>query len=185
MFSGTTGSKAILDCLFDAFENSYSLKKVKYSIPLLKGKDNSNLFKIAKREATFSSYSNYAGVKAISLARPMEKTLDFTIVKNNSEYTFEAGYGEWKPNKDEFSNFSPLYWNKMIKNDKKVSGSIIVYANYAWTSPTSLQIQLRASNCSAEWSIKVCVEKETLLMQYSVRALYTQLPEFEVLLRKL
>lgn len=184
MFSGTTGSKAILDCLFDAFENSNSLKKAKYSIPLLKGKENSELFEITKTVTKYSAYPNYAGVKSISVAKTKEKTLNFTIYKNDSRYTFEAGYGEWKPNEDEFSDFSPLYWNKMIKNDGNDNDNIIIYANYAWNSPTSLQIQLRASNCSAEWSIKVCVEKETLLMQYSVRALYTQLPEFEVLLRK-
>lgn len=178
MASATTGSQPILDCLFQAmYEERGSTDTVTYELPILQGKKKSSAFLC--NQIAMKALPNPAQIQQLQIKQEDNK-IQLTFTKQNKQYTIKAGYNTWLKQENKFLNFTPTEWHCAMHDDIPNQYKLPAYANYAWITPTTLNIQLRARNDAAQYNFTFLLDHHYLTMRYKADALYSYLSFYKV-----
>lgn len=181
MSSCTTGSQAILDCLFKAYNETTIVEPyTDFNIPKITGLPTSKYLK--EYLGRYTALENPAGITSMELKQEgSEVTLE--IQKANKTYTIEATYNDWYQQENVLLDFSKLYWQDAMKPLEEIH-QYPMYANMAWLTPTTLSIQTRALNSSSAHHFNIHLDgQKGLRLEYSVSGLYTAFATFEVIFK--
>lgn len=178
MNSATTGSQPILDCLYQAmYENKGSTDTVSYELPVIQGKKKSSAFLC--NEIAMKALPNPAQIQQLKITQ-QDNQIQLTFTKQNKQYTIKAGYNTWLKQDNQFLNFTPTEWHCAMNDTIPQQYKLPAYANYAWITPTTLNIQLRALNDAAKYNFTFLLDHHYFTMRYKADALYSYLSSYEV-----
>lgn len=183
--SAATGSKQILDCLFDAmYQPPKEQTGIDCSIPAVTGRPWTDAWPKSSIAGHHRADPNCAGIQSLSIRIMHENELHVSLQKDNENYSFSAGYGKWTASSDHLRNLSPLYWHEISRDKIPVKYQYQVFGNYAWTTAATMMIRLRELNNSAVWNICLRLDGDSIVMSYQVSGLYTKLPVFEAVFQR-
>lgn len=178
MSSATSGSQAILDCLYSAmYENAGSTNPVHFQLPILSGNSKSNYF--IEHMLRLKALNNPALITEIKLVQD-DNQLSVAFKKNKKNYSFIAGYQVWQQSQDNFTNFTETEWHCAMNDSVPEQYQYPVFANYSWKTPTTLEIQVRSQNNSAAYHFVFLLDRNYLILRYHADAVYSYFSSFEV-----
>lgn len=175
MQSATTGSQPILECLFEAIDDMEESSPVAFSISLCKGEAHSEVLKPWLNQ-TLPANDNYFGIQSIFIQEEKSNQLIFEIMKDSQTYRIKAGYQQWLKQKDEFLYFNPFMTQIGIKKIYSEQSNA-AFANYAWKTKTTLQVDIREWDRACATSFIFEFDQNHLVLRYSVKALYTMITD--------
>ena len=181
MQNATTGSQAILNCLFEAMEDAQICSEPEFSIPLLKGGRESHVIDPWMNQI-WKAVPNYFGIETICL-RLNQDLLTLDIIRNHRQYQIIAGYQIWHRQEDHFKDFQTFMTQEGICEayDQK---SNVAFANYAWKTKTTLKIEIRELDHSCGTLLRFEFDQGHLVMRYHVNGLYTMITETKCIFSK-
>lgn len=185
MSSATTGSQAILNCLFEAMD--YPVKNSEqpcFVIPLLSGSTHSGCWTDRQLYRRHAALPNPAGISGMRIEKKSAHEIEVTFSKAGRRYSFIAAEGIWKAGKNKIENFSEFHSGDSINDRTPAKYRGPVFGNYAWISKTTLQVQLRALNHSSCWNFLFQLDGQHITLFYQINALYTFFPSFEAVFKR-
>jgi CubicO group peptidase (beta-lactamase class C family) len=177
MSSATSGSQAILNCLFSAMDKPKAVPPfTDFAIPVLKGTSSG---KDTALDGRYKAMENPAGITALEWKQKDAAHLEVGLVRGGRTYRFTAGCGEWTRQKNEFEGFSQFIMADAIQTMRPANAAPTLFGNYAWSTNTTLQVQLRALDCASGFSLTFAVDQKYLTLHYEVKALYSSFTSFD------
>lgn len=183
MFNATSGSQAVLDALFEAMEEQKeSLTSIALQIPYPKGKRDGYEWE-AMYNTRWTAHQNQLLVEWIRLSKSSDHiTLD--ICKQGNRYSIQAAHRLWFAQKDAFHNFNPFLTHACIQDEVSVWINDQAFGSYAWSNPTTLQIDIREWNHACGTTLILHFDQNHIVMEYKVRGLYARILEATVVFSK-
>ena len=179
MSNATTGSQAVLNCLFEAMDYPKTVEPfTEFSIPMAGGKASS--CDTIALQGTLSAMANPAGITKLSIQQEDTSRLRMVFYRGTEQFSFSAGYGEWLRQQDNWDGFSTFIAADSMKEMPRLSGQDVLFASYGWLSDSTLEIRMRALDRSAGYTLLFTVDKKYLTLHYSVNALYSPFTSFDV-----
>lgn len=183
MSCAATGSQAILDCLFRAMDYPVPAAPFHdYAIPTLRGKADS--FEAQSLNGRYEALDNLAGITAMEWSQTDSSHLHILLNKGEKKYIFSAGFDEWTRQRNEFEGFSQFMMSNSSLTMRPSWQEPVLFGNYAWITDTTLQIQLRALDCTSGFYFTFEVDSKYLTLHYNVKALYSRLVAFDAAFRR-
>lgn len=181
MQNATTGSQAVLDCLFEAMENVQVHPAPKYELALLKGEAKSTVLAPWLNDVYLAA-ANYFGIQSIQMLEK-DGLLKIRLERNHHLYEITAAYQTWHKQKDQFHGFNTFMTQEGIKDCKdKVSDAS--FANYAWKTKTTLVVDIREWDHSCGTRLSFEFDQYHLVMRYHVNGLYTMITDTKCIFLK-
>jgi CubicO group peptidase (beta-lactamase class C family) len=185
MSSATTGSQAILNCLFEAMDNPVrNNEQPCFTIPVLSGHAHSGFWTDHQLYRFHAALPNPAGISGMRIGKKNAHEMKITFNKDGRKYSLMAAEGTWKAGKNRIEDFSEFHSGDSINSKTPVKYREPVYGNYAWISKTTLQVQLRALNHSSGWNFLFQLDGQHITLFYQINALYTFFPSFEAVFER-
>ena len=182
MSNATTGSQIILNNLFKAmYKPAETGKKVYFRIPPLSGKPNSP-FEKDWFNRTYSALENPAGLESLKV-RIWKNTLHIQIRQKGKLFAFSAMNGKWQEGKNTLIGYSSFYSADAMSMNPPRPYQQPIFASYAWVTPTTLQVAVRAKDCSSTYNWIIKFDALYAILDFQVSALYTMFPSYEVVLK--
>ncbi|MCI2047338.1 MAG: beta-lactamase family protein [Faecalibacterium sp.] len=183
MSSATSGSQAILNCLFRAIDYPEAVPQfTDFSIPPIKGIAAG--FLDDTKSYRYAALENPARITELEWEQPDGEHIKVTLLRGRERFSFTAGYNEWTRQTNAFENFSKFIAADSIRTMRPEKYAPILFGNYAWLTKTTLQIQLRALDCASKFNFVFYIDRGYLTLHYEVKALYTTFSTFDVVFRR-
>lgn len=179
MSNATTGSQAVLNCLFEAMDYPKAVEPfTDFVIPMPSGMASS--CDSPALQGTLSALPNPAGIANLTIQQESNSCLQMTFYRNAEKFSFCAGYREWLRQQDTWDGFSTFIAADSMKKSPRLPGQDILFASYGWLSDSTLEIRMRALDRSAGYTLLFTLDKKYLTLHYSVNALYSPFTSFDV-----
>lgn len=178
MSNATTGSQAVLNCLFAAMDAPQETKPfADFSIPMPKGRasscDDNEL------QGQMEALPNPASITRVEWNKIDDTHLELSFWRENQKYSLIAGYNEWYRQTDTWDGFSTFIAADSMKDSPRLVGQDVLFASYAWASDSTLEIRMRALDRSAGYTLLFTVDRKYLTLHYNVNALYSPFVSFD------
>lgn len=147
--SSTTGSKALLDPLYEVLFKESSVRETVASerdfdsIPVPVGLASGGRLSSLRLEGIY--HCIFGDFEEIDI-RFHENELDLSLLRDGREYGVRAGYKSWVCKSGDglgVGDLFPFVTHEAERDDAPAWDVRKLFAAYAWTSPTSLQIETR------------------------------------------
>lgn len=179
MSSATTGSQAILNCLFHSMDYPEQVTAFHdFVIPMKEGHAQS--CESPYLNTRYEAIGNPAGITYMELIQIDSMHISITLKKNGKKYAFTAGYNEWTRQRNEFEGFSKFITCDSSLKMRPSDQIPVLFGNYAWTTDTTLQVQLRALDCASGFHFTFEIDSKYITLNYEVKALFSTFTSFSV-----
>lgn len=178
MSNATTGSQAVLNCLFAAMDDPQEVAPfTDFAIPMPQGVAAS--CDTAALQGSMEALPNPAGITKLEWENVDAAHIKLTFHRGAEQYSFVAGYGEWHRQTDAWDGFSTFIAADSMKDSPRLAGQDVLFASYAWASDATLEIRMRALDRSAGYTLLFTVDRKYLTLHYAVNALYSPFVTFD------
>jgi len=176
--SSTTGSKALLDPLYQVLGGEESKpcfdRQVLDELPTIAGSPLSAwAARVAGRHALAP---NAGGFDAFEVRFPDDSLMELALFRGDRVYRVEAGFDRWHRSADNgtqgIGEIFPFATHGAECDEAPAWDNRDVYACYAWTTPSTLELWVRELDYTRRTHVKLVLDGQHVVMTLGVESMY-------------
>lgn len=183
MFNNSSGSQAVLNCLFQAMEEQPdAAPEPVFTIPPLAGNSDEPVLQPWLKE-TIPAYTNDFKLDWLRFEKKDDR-LNIQISRHQQAYQVTAGHGCWLAQENDFHTFNTFMSYDSLCNEQPAVVDNTLFASYGWSTPTTLNVVIREHDHSAVTSLTFAFDRLHVVLYYHIDGLYTNLLETKCIFKR-